>query len=193
MKNFYLNFDMNKEDGKTIDFIEELSKLENSSDLVPYKFKPIANIYIDCVGGENRMAALLYSFLTLSEYHYHFIINGCVSSNALLILIALNPKYVTVMRQSSSTVHLSNYNIPVSNIALNDLDHPSLYEYNDFKSYLNTLIEVYEFFLSKEEIEIIKKGEDIILSASKINNLFLELKKNNDFQLKSKNIFEITL
>ena len=190
MKNFYLNFELYKEDNKTIDFIEELLKLEEVS---TSDTEPIANIYIDCDGGENRMAAILYSFFKLSKFNYNFIVSGSLSSNALIILMALNPKYLTIMRQSYSIVHLSNYDIPIATLALNDINHYSLNQYNDFKDYLDILVSIYKFFLSNEEIDVIKKGEDITLSAYRIRELFIKLRKNKNFQLKSKNIFEITL
>jgi len=136
MKNFYLNFELYKEDNKTIDFIEELLKLEEVS---TSDTKPIANIYIDCDGGENRMAAILYSFFKLSKFNYNFIVSGSLSSNALIILMALNPKYLTIMRQSYSIVHLSNYDIPIATLVLNDINHYSLNQYNDFNAYQQDL------------------------------------------------------
>ena len=59
MKNFYLNFEMNQEDGKTTQFIDELKEYESS---IESSAKPIANIYVSSPGGENRMAAMLYHF-----------------------------------------------------------------------------------------------------------------------------------
>lgn len=191
MKNFYLNFELVKEENKIFDFIENLSTLEESSKVCLNK--PTANIYIDCIGGENRIAAILYNFFSKSEHDYNFIINGAISSNALLILLALNPKFVSIMRQASSIIHLSNYNIPVATIAFSDYTNQKLKDFIDFKEYNKDLLDLYCLFLSPEELSFIKDGEDIFLSSRRIHNLFLDLKENNDLQLKAKKIFEITL
>lgn len=200
MKNFYLNFNLNHEDGKTIQFLEEIQEFEESlivttdeGNLYPVIDQPIANIYINCPGGENRMAAVIYNFFSTSEFDYKFIIHGEFSSNAILVLSALNPKYMTIMRQSSATIHFSNYNQPVSEIAFNNPNHHSLNYYNDFKNYLNYLLIFYKAFLSKEEIQTIKQGGDVILDPKRILELFNRLKKDRLLQKKAKNIFEITL
>lgn len=200
MKNFYLNFNMNHEDGRTLQFLKELEEFEESltinteeGTLYPIVDRGIANIYINCTGGENRMAALLYNFFKQSRYDYNFIVHGDFSSNAILIMLALNPKYISIMRQCSSVIHLSNYNHPVANIALNNQNHSSLNDFNDFKEYLNCLLILYKSFLSKEEIVTIRQGGDVFLSSSRVLDLFNKLKRDKSLQKKSKNIFEITL
>ena len=183
MKNFYLNFQMNQEDGKTLQFLEELEELEESflistdeGDYYPVIEDSIANIYISSVGGENRMAAIIYHFFSTSTFNYRFTVNGDFSSNAILILLALNPKYITIMRQCMSVIHLSNYNHPVSNIVLNDPSHSSLNDLNDFKDYLNSMLDLYKTFLTKEELTTIKQGGDVSLSAQRVAELFEKLK-----------------
>lgn len=200
MKNFYLNFNMNHEDGKTVQFIDELEEFEESlivrteeGHYYPEIDEPIANIYVSSTGGENRMAAIVYHFFSTSPFNYRFTVNGEFSSNAILILLALNPKYITIMRQCMSVVHLSSYNHPVSNIVLNDPSHSSLNDLNDFKDYLNSMLELYKTFLTKEELTIIKQGGDIALSAQRVAELFERLKKDKGIQKKAKKIFEITL
>lgn len=200
MKNFYLDFNMNKEDGKTIQFINELEELEESllvsteeGNYYPIVEEPIANIFVDSTGGENRMAAMLYEFFKNSKYQYQFTIIGDFSSNAILLLLALNPKYIKIMRQCMSTIHLSNYNHPVSNIALNDPKHSTLNDFNDFKNYLEYLLKIYKEFLLKSEIDVIKQGGDIFLPPKRVNQLFKKLKKDIQLQNKTKKIFEITL
>jgi len=200
MKNFYLDFNMNKEDGKTIQFIDELEEFEESftmsteeGNYYPIIEEPIANIFVDSTGGENRMAAMLYEFFKNSKYQYQFTVIGEFSSNTILLLLALNPKYIKIMRQCSSIVHLSNYNHPVANLALNNPKHSTLNDFNDFKNYLECLLKLYKEFLSKSEISIIKQGGDIFLSPKKINQLFKRLKKDIGLQNKTKKIFEITL
>lgn len=200
MKNFYLNFNMNHEDGKTVQFIDELEEFEESlivrteeGHYYPEIDEPIANIYVSSTGGENRMAAIIYNFLSKSPFDYQYTINGDFSSNAFFILLALNPKYITIMRQCMSIIHLSNYNHPISNIALNNPNHVSLNDYNDFKDYLNSIIKLFKIFLTKEELAIIKQGGDICLSAKRVAILFQKLKKDKKMQLKAKELFEITL
>lgn len=200
MKNFYLDFNMNKEDGKTIQFINELEELEESllvsteeGNYYPIVEEPIANIFVDSTGGENRMAAMLYEFFKNSKYQYQFTIIGDFSSNAILLLLALNPKYIKIMRQCMSTIHLSNYNHPVSNIALNNPKHSTLNDFNDFKNYLEDLLKIYKEFLLKSEIDVIKQGGDIFLPPKRVNQLFKKLKKDIQLQNKTKKIFEITL
>jgi hypothetical protein len=200
MKNFYLDFSMNKEDGKTVQFIDELEEFEESftmsteeGNYCPIIEEPIANIFVDSTGGENRMVVMLYEFFKNSKYQYQFTIIGDFSSNAILLLLALNPKYIKIMRQSNTIVHLSNYNHPVSNIILNDPKHNSLNEFNDFRTYLEILFELYKMFLTKDELKEIKKGKDVYLPSIRVNKLFNELKKNKKIQIKSKKIFELTL
>ena len=200
MKNFYLNFNMNHEDGKTVQFIDELEEFEESlivrteeGHYYPEIDEPIANIYVSSTGGENRMAAIVYHFFSTSPFNYRFTVNGDFSSNAILIMLALNPKYISIMRQCSSIIHLSNYNHPVANIALNNQNHSSLNDFNDFKEYLNCLLILYKSFLSKEEIITIRQGGDVFLSSSRVLNLFNKLKRDKSLQKKAKNIFEITL
>lgn len=200
MKNFYLDFNMNKEDGKTVQFIDELEEFEESftmsteeGNYYPIIEEPIANIFVDSTGGENSMAAMLYEFFKNSKYQYQFTVIGEFSSNAILLLLALNPKYIKIMRQCRSIVHLSNYNHPVSNIILNDPKHNSLNEFNDFRTYLEILFELYKMFLTKDELKEIKKGKDVYLPSIRVNKLFNELKKNKKIQIKSKKIFELTL
>lgn len=200
MKNFYLDFNMNKEDGKTIQFINELEELEESllvsteeGNYYPIVEEPIANIFVDSTGGENRMAAMLYEFFKNSKYQYQFTIIGDFSSNAILLLLALNPKYIKIMRQCMSTIHLSNYNHPVSNIALNNPKHSTLNDFNDFKNYLEDLLKIYKEFLLKSEIDVIKQGGDIFLPPKRVSQLFKKLKKDIQLQNKTKKIFEITL
>ena len=74
MKNFYLNFNMNQEDGKTVQFINELEEFEESLIVrtkegyyYPQIDEPIANIYISSTGGENRMAAIIYHFFNVNK------------------------------------------------------------------------------------------------------------------------------
>ena len=200
MKNFYLNFNMNQEDGKTVQFINELEKFEESLIVsteegyyYPQIDEPIANIYISSTGGENRMAAIIYHFFNTSPFNYKFTVNGDFSSNALFILLALNPKHITIMRQCMSIIHLSNYNHPVSNIAVNNPSHASLNDYNDFKNYLNSMVNLFKIFLTKEELIIIRQGGDVCLSAKRVVELFQQLKKSKKIQNKAKNLFEITL
>ena len=200
MKNFYLNFHFDKADGKTIQFLEELEELEESficnteeGLLHPVIDEPIATIYVDCTGGENRMAAILYNFFKTSNYKYNFVVNGDFSSNAIILLLALNPEHFTIMRQCIAIIHLSNYNHPVSSIMLNDEKHHTLNDYNDFKDYLRNLMDLYKLFLSKEELKTIKIGGDVMISSKRVMELFLKLKKSKVLQQKAKNIFEITL
>lgn len=200
MKNFYLDFNMNKEDGKTTQFIDELEELEESllvsteeGNYYPIVEEPIANIFVDSTGGENRMAAMLYEFFKNSKYKYQFTIIGDFSSNAILLLLALNPKHIKIMRQCMTIIHLSNYNHPVSNIALNDPKHGTLNDFNDFKDYLKCLLKVYEKFLTASEIVVIKQGGDIFLPPKRVSQLFKKLKKDTQLQNKTKKIFEITL
>jgi len=200
MKNFYLDFNMNKEDGKTAQFIGELEELEESllvsteeGNYYPIVEEPIANIFVDSTGGENRMAAMLYEFFKNSKYQYQFTIIGNFSSNAILLLLALNPKYIKIMRQCISIIHLSNYDHPVSNIALNNPKHSTLNDFNDFKDYLKCLLKIYKEFLSKSEIVVIKQGGDIFLPPKRVSQLFKKLKKDTQLQTKTKKIFEITL
>lgn len=201
MKNFYLNFLLNQEDGKTIEFLEQIEEYEESlivkteegEGYYPIIDEPIANIYVSCGGGENRMAAIIYHFFSTSNFNYKFTVNGDFSSNTILILLALNPKYITIMRQCMSTVHLSNYNHPVSTIVLNDPLHSSLNDLNDFKDYSESLLELYKMFLTKEELATIKQGGDVILSAKRVAELFHRLQQSKKLQNKAKKIFEITL
>lgn len=190
MKNFYLNFNMNQEDGKTIQFIDDLEEYESS---IESSDKPIANIYVSSPGGENRMAAMLYHFFKTSPYNYQFIINGTFSSNTILVLLALNPTHITIMRQCLSTIHFSNYDHPVANIALNDCSHSSLNEFKDFKDYLKSMLKLYKTFLTKKELLIIKQGGDVVISAKRVAKLFKEIKENTKIQNKAKDLFEITL
>lgn len=190
MKNFYLDFNMNQEDGKTIQFIDELKEYESS---IESSDKPIANIYVSSPGGENRMAAIVYHFFSTSPYNYHFIVNGTFSSNTILVLLALNPIHITIMRQCLSTIHFSNYNHPVANIALNNYSHSSLNEFKDFKNYLKLMLKLYKTFLTRKELLIIKQGGDIVLGAKRVAKLFKEIKENTKIQNKAKNLFEITL
>ena len=92
-----------------------------------------------------------------------------------------------------SVVHLSSYNHPVSNIVLNEPNHSSLNDLNDFKDYLHSMLELFKTFLTKEELTIIKQGGDIALSAQRVAELFERLKKDKGIQKKAKKIFEITL
>ena len=80
MKNFYLNFNMNQEDGKTVQFINELEEFEESLIVrtkegyyYPQIDEPIANIYISSTGGENRMAAIIYHFFNTSPFNFNII------------------------------------------------------------------------------------------------------------------------
>jgi hypothetical protein len=91
------------------------------------------------------------------------------------------------------TIHFSNYNHPVAALAMNDPNHFSLNDFNDFKDYLNSLLVLYKCFLTKKEIFEIKTGGDVVLSARRVLELFTKLKKNRILQKKAKNIFEITL
>lgn len=199
MKNFYLDFEFSKESGKTYQFIKELEELEESlimdtdeGKLYPIIEESIANIYIDSVGGENKTTAILFNFLKNTKFNYNYIVTGDFSSNALLLLLALNPKNIKIMRQAGSIVHLSNYNHPVANLALND-NETSKNDYLEFKNYLNLLMDIYNNFLTKEELQIIKQGGDIYLSSSRIDETFKKLKKNKKFQKEAENIFELTL
>ena len=191
MKNFYFDFEMISDDKKTIDFIDTLKDYEATIDT--NTSTPIANIFISSVGGENRMAAVVYHFFTTSTFKYNFIVHGSFSSNTILILLALNPEFITIMRQANTIVHLSNYNCPIATIALNKYSNASMNEFNDFKEYLKSTLKLYKTFLSEDEISIIKQGGDVSLGAKRVAKLFKKLKKNQKIQNKAKKLFEITL
>lgn len=200
MKSFYLDFLMTKESGKVYQFIEDIEEYEegftvptDEGNLKILIKEPVGNIYVNCIGGENIMAATLYHFLNNRPYNYNYIVTGSFSSNAILLLLALNPKNVTIMRQCMSTIHLSNYNHPVSSLAFNEENSPYLGDLTDFKLYLGQLLDLYKFFLTKEELLIVKKGMDITLGAKRVQETFNNLKKSKSFQTKARNIFEITL
>ena len=74
MEIFYLDFEMLKEDTKTYDLIATLNNLDRCEII----------IYIDSIGGENRIAAILYDYLKRKNHNYKFIINGSCSSNMFL-------------------------------------------------------------------------------------------------------------
>jgi hypothetical protein len=94
-----------------------------------------------------------------------------------------------------STIHLSNYNHPVSNIALNNPKHSTLNDFNDFKNYLEYLLKIYlRVSVTKDELDVIKQGGDICLSPKRVNELFQKLKKDiKKCKTKLKKLFEITL
>lgn len=183
MEILYLDFEMLKEETKTHDLIATLNNLDMCEVI----------IYIDCVGGENRIAAILYDYLKRKNHNYKFIINGSCSSNMFLILAALNPEYIKFMRQGFCKIHLSNYNHPISTIVLNDRNDIDLYDLKDFTSYLEDMFDLYKEFLSKKELKLIKKGEEIYLCSKRSSEIFKKIKNNKDLQEKAKKIFEITL
>lgn len=200
MKTFYLDFEMNRESGKAQQFIEEIEEYENSLvvDTDEGSYLPIIGdyagvIYIDSPGGQNCVAAILYDFLSNRPLNYKYVVTGSFSSNAILLLLALNPKNIVIMRQSLAIIHLSNYNHPINTLAFTKDTDPNLNDYADFVDYLGHLMTVYKKFLTKEEVKLVEKGFDVVLGAKRINELFLKLKKDKKFQQDCKNIFEITL
>lgn len=200
MKTFYLDFEMNRESGKVQQFIEEIEEYENSlivdtdeGSCLPIIGDYAGVIYVDSPGGQNRVAAILYDFLSNRPLNYKYVVTGSFSSNAILLLLALNPKNIVIMRQSSATIHLSNYNHPINTLAFTKDTDPNLNDYADFVDYLSHLMTIYKKFLTKEEVKLVEKGFDVVLGAKRINELFLKLKKDKKFQQDCKNIFEITL
>jgi len=200
MKTFYLDFEMNRESGKIQQFIEEIEEYENSLvvDTDEGAYLPIIGdyagvIYIDSPGGQNCVAAILYDFLSNRPLNYKYVVTGSFSSNAILLLLGLNPKNIVIMRQSLAIIHLSNYNHPINTLAFTKYTDPNLNDYADFVDYLSHLMTVYKKFLTKEEVKLVEKGFDVVLGAKRINELFLKLKKDKKFQQDCKNIFEITL
>ena len=200
MKTFYLDFEMNRDSGKVQQFIEEIEKYENSLivDTDEGAYLPIIGdyagvIYVDSPGGQNCVAAILYDFLSNRPLNYKYVVTGSFSSNAILLLLGLNPKNIVIMRQSLAIIHLSNYNHPINTLAFTKDTDPNLNDYADFVDYLSHLMTVYKKFLTKEEVKLVEKGFDVVLGAKRINELFLKLKKDKKFQQDCKNIFEITL
>jgi hypothetical protein len=200
MKSFYLNFNLNKEDGKTVQFIEDIEDFEASFNvetdegtLTPVFDYPIGTIYIDSTGGENRMTSMLYDFLNTRKSNYRFVVVGDFSSNAIILILALNPKHLIINRQANATIHLSNYNHPVNELAFNNEDALNIADYKSFKEYLTLLLNMYKMFLTKEELAHVKKGNDVSLNSERVAETFRKLKRNKEFQKKCKNIFEITL
>lgn len=200
MKTFYLDFEMNRDSGKVQQFIEEIEEYENSLvvDTDEGAYLPIIGdyagvIYVDSPGGQNCVAAILYDFLSNRSLNYKYVVTGSFSSNAILLLLALNPKNIVIMRQSLAIIHLSNYNHPINTLAFTKDTDPNLNDYADFVDYLSHLMTVYKKFLTKEEVKLVEKGFDVVLGAKRINELFLKLKKDKKFQQDCKNIFEITL
>lgn len=200
MKTFYLDFEMNRESGKAQQFIEEIEEYENSLvvDTDEGAYLPIIGdyagvIYVDSPGGQNCVAAILYDFLSNRPLNYKYVVTGSFSSNAILLLLGLNPKNIVIMRQSLAIIHLSNYNHPINTLAFTKDTDPNLNDYADFVDYLSHLMTVYKKFLTKEEVKLVEKGFDVVLGAKRINELFLKLKKDKKFQQDCKNIFEITL
>lgn len=200
MKTFYLDFEMNRESGKVQQFIEEIEEYENSlvvdtdeGSCLPIIGDYAGVIYVDSPGGQNCVAAILYDFLSNRPLNYKYVVTGSFSSNAILLLLALNPKNIVIMRQSSAIIHLSNYNHPVNSLAFTKDTDPNLNDYADFVDYLSHLMTIYKKFLTKEEVKLVEKGFDVVLGAKRINQLFLKLKKDKKFQQDCKNIFEITL
>lgn len=200
MKTFYLDFEMNRESGKVQQFIEEIEEYENSLvvDTDEGAYLPIIGdyagvIYVDSPGGQNCVAAILYDFLSNRPLNYKYVVTGSFSSNAILLLLGLNPKNIVIIRQSLAIIHLSNYNHPINTLAFTKDTDPNLNDYADFVDYLGHLMTVYKKFLTKEEVKLVEKGFDVVLGAKRINELFLKLKKDKKFQQDCKNIFEITL
>lgn len=200
MKTFYLDFEMNRESGKAQQFIEEIEEYENSlvvdTDEGAYLLiigDYAGVIYVDSPGGQNCVAAILYDFLSNRPLNYKYVVTGSFSSNAILLLLGLNPKNIVIMRQSLAIIHLSNYNHPINTLAFTKDTDPNLNDYADFVDYLSHLMTVYKKFLTKEEVKLVEKGFDVVLGAKRINELFLKLKKDKKFQQDCKNIFEITL
>ena len=200
MKTFYLDFEMNRESGKVQQFIEEIEEYENSlvvdtdeGSCLPIIGDYAGVIYIDSPGGQNCVAAILYDFLSNRPLNYKYVVTGSFSSNAILLLLGLNPKNIVIMRQSLAIIHLSNYNHPINTLAFTKYTDPNLNDYADFVDYLSHLMTVYKKFLTKEEVKLVEKGFDVVLGAKRINELFLKLKKDKKFQQDCKNIFEITL
>ena len=200
MKTFYLDFEMNRESGKVQQFIEEIEEYENSlvvdtdeGSCLPIIGDYAGVIYIDSSGGQNCVAAILYDFLSNRPLNYKYVVTGSFSSNAILLLLGLNPKNIVIMRQSLAIIHLSNYNHPINTLAFTKDTDPNLNDYADFVDYLGHLMTVYKKFLTKEEVKLVEKGFDVVLGAKRINELFLKLKKDKKFQQDCKNIFEITL
>ena len=200
MKTFYLDFEMNRDSGKVQQFIEEIEEYENSLivDTDEGAYLPIIGdyagvIYVDSPGGQNCVAAILYDFLSNRPLNYKYVVTGSFSSNAILLLLGLNPKNIVIMRQSLAIIHLSNYNHPINTLAFTKDTDPNLNDYADFVDYLSHLMTVYKKFLTKEEVKLVEKGFDEVLGAKRINELFLKLKKDKKFQQDCKNIFEITL
>ncbi len=72
------------------------------------------------------------------------------------------------MRQGFCKIHLSNYNHPISTIALNDRNDINLYDLKDFTSYLEDMLDLYKEFLSKKELKLIKKGKIFIYAQKEV-------------------------
>jgi len=200
MKSFYLNFPMNKEEGRVVQLIEDIEEYEatfnietDEGTLTPVFDYPVATIYVDSTGGENRMASMLYDFLKTRESNYRFVVVGDFSSNTINLLLALNPKHLIINRQASSNIHLSNYSHPVNELAFNDEDDLKIADYKNFKEYLAILMEAYKVFLTKEELAHVRKGNDVVIGSERLVEIFKKLRKSKVFQEKCKNIFEITL
>jgi len=200
MKSFYLDFVMNKEEGKAFQFIEELEEYEASFNieteegvLTPVFDNPIGTIYVDSTGGENRIASVLYDFLKPRKNNYRFVITGDCSSNAILLLLALNPKQLIINRQAVGTIHLSSYNHSVREIAFTNKTDLHIADYHGFVNYLDILLDCYKVFLTKEEFNRTKTGLDVYLNSERIQEVFKKLKTSRAFQEKCKNIFELTL
>lgn len=200
MKSFFLDFNLNKEDGRVIKLIEELEEFEacfqvdtEEGKIIPIIKEPIINLYVDCTGGENRMASMLYDFLSSRPFNYQYTIVGELSSNAILLLLALNPKYLKINRQAISTIHLSSYNHPVKELVFSSENSVHLNDFADFKDYSQTLVNVYSNFMTKEELTTIKRGGDVVINSKRLVSIFRKLWRDKEFQKKCKNIFELTL
>lgn len=191
MKNFYLDFEMCKEDGKVINLLMEIEQYERTQEITN---EVIGNIYVDSNGGENRMTSILYDFFKKANNRYSFTLGGDLSSNAILLLLALNPKNLTILRQCSSIIHLSSYTPQAVSLIFNDSKGLYFNAMTEYNGYLTNLLELYKMFsLSKEELNHIKSGGDVFLSAQRILDIFNKLSKSKVMQKKARNIFEITL
>jgi len=199
MKNFYLNFELDSENTKVYEFMDSILEYESqfisvtNEGLIKQEFGYIiGTIYINCLGGQNILASILYHFLNERKNNYRFVINGMFSSNTLLIFGALNPKEIQIMRQSNSTVHLSSFQLPMREMIFPDKTHPSFNYNNYFETYSQMLLDLYKTFLTKEELKWVKMGGDVDLNPERIKELFDKLKESKSLQNKFKKIFELT-
>jgi hypothetical protein len=199
MKIFHLNFELTEADNKLYDFIDSI--LEYESQFVSITDKglirqifdyPIGVIYINCSGGLNRLAAILYDFLKDRITQYRFVVSGIFSSNTFLIFGALNPPIIEFKRQCYACIHMSSYSVEVRELMFTDLTHHSNNFLNHIIEYNKDLLDIYKVFLNKTELISVKNGGDVDVNHQRLIKIFEKLKKSKSFQNKFKKIFELT-